>query len=350
MSDRARLIDVLFVISPDSLLLDIAGPAEAFRIANLHRAELRQPPRFRLRFCGPAPALRASVGLMLAELEPLPARLDTPTWVVVVGQPSASVHQVTPPITATAQWLSVTLHDALRAPDTPHRLVTVCSGALLAARGGLLRNRRCTTHHDLLDALRVLARGAQVVDNRVFVVDGPVSSSAGVTAGIDLALHLIAAECGEALGASVAESMVVYLRRSSHDPELSPFLGHRRHVHAVVHKVQDAISAEPERDWTMAALARVGHVTERHLLRLFTDHAGASPMQCLQAIRLERARQSLEHGASVTDAAEAAGFRSSLNLRRAWTRQWGGSPRDARRAGWQLGTEPRADSAARAAG
>ena len=90
--------------------------------------------------------------------------------------------------------------------------------------------------------------------------------------------------------------------------------------------MQDAIGTEPERDWNMAAL---GQVTERHLLRLFTDHAGVSPLHYLQAIGLERARQSLEHGASVTHAVEAAGFRSGLHLRRAWGRQWGGSPRDA---------------------
>jgi transcriptional regulator GlxA family with amidase domain len=332
MSERAGLIDVLFVLSPHSLLLDIAGPAEAFRIANLHRAEQRLPPRFRLRFAGPSATVRASVGLMLAELEPLPAALESPTWVVLVGQPSADVSQVTPAITTTAHWLNTVLHHHLLAANPMHRLVTICSGALLAARAGLLRNRKCTTHSGLIETLRVLARGAQVVDNRVFVIDGPVASSAGVTAGIDLALHLIAAECGEALAASIAETMVVYLRRSSRDPELSPFLGLRRHMHAVVHKVQNAISAEPEHDWDMAELARVGHVTERHLLRLFMAHAGASPMQCLQTIRLERARQSLEHGASVTDAAEASGFRSSLNLRRAWSKHWGGSPRDARRA------------------
>ena len=79
------------------------------------------------------------------------------------------------------------------------------SGALLAARAGLLANRCCTTHHDLLKTLRALAPQAQVIDNRVFVVDGPLASSAGITAGIDLSLHLIAGECGEALAAGVAE-------------------------------------------------------------------------------------------------------------------------------------------------
>lgn len=331
MIARAHLIDLLFVIAPHSLLLDIAGPAEAFRLANLHRERRGLPPRFRLRFSGPVATPRTSVGLTLAELEPLPDRLVSPTWVVLVGQPAAQLDRVTPPIAATARWLRLRLSEALLAAETPHRVVAICSGALLAARAGLLGTRRCTTHHELLAQLKTLAPRAQVIDNRVFVVDGPLCSSAGITAGIDLALHLIAEECGEALASSVAEDMVVYLRRSQRDPELSPFLIHRRHLHAVVHRVQDAIVSKPERDWDMAALAAIGHATERHLLRLFTEHAGVSPLHYLRMIRLERARQSLEYGASVSRAAEVAGFRSGLQLRRAWNRQWGGSPRDAAR-------------------
>jgi len=328
----ADMIDVLFVIVPQSLLLDIAGPAEAFRLANLHRERRDLPPRFRLRFTGPAATLPTSVGLMLADLAPLPQRLNAPTWVVVVGQPTVHTTQVTPAIVATAKWLNQKLHEPLRDAETPYRLVTICSGTLLAARAGLLGTRRCTTHHELLGALRALAPQAQVIDNRVFVLDGPVASSAGITAGIDIALHLIAGECGEALAASVAEDMVVYLRRSPRDPEQSPFHMHRRHLHATVHRVQDAIITRPERDWDMAALAAVGNTTERHLLRLFIDHACVSPLNYLRSIRLERARQSLEYGASVSRAAQVAGFRSDLQLRRAWRSQWGGSPRDAARA------------------
>jgi transcriptional regulator GlxA family with amidase domain len=328
----SELIDLLFVIVPHSLLLDIAGPAEAFRLANQHREARGLPPRFRLRFAGPVATLPTSVGLALADLLPLPQRLHSPTWVVVVGQPTVHTREVTPAIVATAEWLRDKLREPLLAADAPHRLITICSGALLAARAGLLGTRRCTTHHELLDALRALAPQAQVIDNRVFVIDGPLASSAGITAGIDIALHLIAEECGEALSASVAEDMVVYLRRSQRDPELSPFHMHRRHLHATVHRVQDAIITKPERDWDMAALAAVGHTTERHLLRLFIDHACVSPLNYLRSIRLERARQSLEYGASVSRAAAVAGFRSGLQLRRAWSRQWGGSPRDAARA------------------
>lgn len=332
MITRAHLIDVLFVIVPHSLLLDIAGPAEAFRLANQHRERRGQPPRFRLAFASPDATLCTSVGLSLADLLPLPQQLSAPTWVVVVGQPTARTQEVTPAIAATAKWLNENLRDPLLAGDTPHRLITICSGTMLAARAGLLGRRRCTTHHELLQALRMLAPQAQVIDNRVIVADGPLASSAGITAGIDLALHLIAEECGEALAATVAEDMVVYLRRSPRDPELSPFHMHRRHLHATVHRVQDAIITRPERDWDMASLASVGNTTERHLLRLFIEHACVSPLQYLRLIRLERARQSLEFGASVTRAAEVAGFRSGLQLRRAWSSQWGGSPRDATRA------------------
>jgi len=334
MITRANLIDVLFVIVPHSLLLDIAGPAEAFRLANQHRGNRGQPPRFRLRFAAPNEMQDTSVGLSIAGLESLPDDLCRTTWVVVVGQPTEHLSNVTPAITTTARWLNKRLGSSLRenAGGGDHRLVTICSGTLLAARAGLLGGRRCTTHHELLDTLRALAPQAKVIDNRVFVVDGPLASSAGITAGIDVALHLIAEECGEALAASVAEDMVVYLRRSDRDPEQSPFRMHRAHLHATVHRVQDAIIDEPERDWSMAALAQAGHTTERHLLRLFIEHASVSPLQYLQAIRLERARQALEHGASVTRAAEVAGFRSDLQMRRAWSRHWGGSPRDVLKA------------------
>ncbi|MCW7541147.1 helix-turn-helix domain-containing protein [Aquabacterium sp. A7-Y] len=328
----AGCIDVLFVIAPDSILLDIAGPAEAFRLANLHRARRGLPPRYQLRFSGPMPSLTTSVPLALAGLETLPPRLTSSTWVILVGQPAVYASQPTPAIAAIAQWLNRTFDASLHPGNTPDRLITICSGALLAARAGLIAERRCTTHHELLGTLRALAPRAQVVGNRVFVVDGLLASSAGITAGIDLALHLIAGDCGDALAAAVSQDMVVYLRRSPADPEMSPFLVHRRHQHAAVHRVQDAISAEPQRDWNMAALAEVGHVTERHLLRLFLNHAGVSPLHYLQVIRLERARQWLEHGASITRAAEVAGFCSTLSLRRAWGRKWGGSPRDARRA------------------
>jgi transcriptional regulator GlxA family with amidase domain len=317
-------IDLLFVVPPRALLLDVAGPAEAFRLANTQRELLGLPHRFRLRFVGPCATTVSSVGLTLQALEPLPEEFPRPTWVVVAGRPSAWLGVVSPEIVAITEWLRG-MGDRFRG-ETPHRLITVCSGALLAASAGLLGGRSCTTHHDLLDELRARAPGARVAENRVFAVDGAIATSAGITSGIDLALHLIAEECGEALAAAVAEDMVMYVRRTPDDPQASPWLVHRRHLHPIVHRVQETILGRPQDPWDMAALAAVGHTTERHLLRLFVEHAGVSPLNYLRAIRLERARQSLAAGASVTRAALDAGFSSDQQFRRAWGRQWGGTP------------------------
>ena len=326
MITRARLIDVLFVIVPHSLLLDIAGPAEAFRLANQHRGRRGLPPRFRLRFAAPVATSRTRRSGC-----PSPAwsrcRRSSPHRRGSSWSASRREHlgDVTPAVTTTARWLNAASRRRRCAtPAREHRLVTICSGTLLAARAGLLGSRRCTTHHELLDTLRALAPQAKVIDNRVFVVDGPIASSAGITAGIDVALHLIAGECGEALAASVAEDMVVYLRRSrSRSGAVAVPHASRASACRPCIACRTPSSSEPERDWTMAALAKAGHTTERHLLRLFIEHAGVSPLQYLQAIRLERARQALEHGASVTRAAEVAGFRSDLQMRRAWSRAVG---------------------------
>ena len=328
-SEHPAPIDVLFVVAPHSLLLDIAGAAEAFRLVNTRNAEQRKSPQFRLRFAGPAATVATSVGLPIA-LEPLPEVFETTTWVVLVGQPTVHVRRTTPEVIAISHWLSKVMRPRLAAADAQDRLLTICSGTLLAARSGLLNGRNCTTHHDMLELLKSSAPRVSVVSNRVFVVDGRVASTAGITAGIDLALHLIAEVCGEAMAVNVAEDMVVYLRRSARDTELSPYLKHRRHSAAAVHRVQEAICAAPEREWNMPAMAAIGHVTERHLLRLFVQHCGVSPLDFLRNIRLERARQLIERGASVAQAAETSGYSSSLHLRRAWKRQWGGSPRNAR--------------------
>lgn len=320
------------MVPPQSLLLDVAGPAEAFRLANQQLQRQGQAARFRLRFIGPEASAPSSVGLHLAQLEALPTRLSAPSWLLLVGQHSDTLRQPDAASRATIAWLQRDIRPLLASADSPHRLLTVCAGTLMAARAGLIDGRHCTTHHDYLDTLRKLAPRAQVVDNRVFVVDGPVATSAGVTAGIDLALHLIAEACGDAVAAAVAKTMVVYLRRTPHDPELSPLLAHRHHLHPALHRAQDAVCERPQAEWTLDRLAGAAHVTSRHLLRLFSEHAEVSPMTYVEKIRLERARQALQRGASVTNAAEVAGFASDLQLRRAWARHFSGTPRQARAA------------------
>jgi transcriptional regulator GlxA family with amidase domain len=328
MSASSTLVDgpirVVFALLPDSLVLDWAGPAEALRIANALSCKAGLVEPFRIEFAGPQPMTRGSVGITLTELAPLPSIVagDPSTWVVLVGLPGDAIDVDNDAARALLHWLR-----GLRLQRGRVELLTVCAGALLAAHAGLLAGRRATTHHQHLDELRRAERRCEVVVNRVFVVDSPVCSSAGVTTGIDLVLHRIAQVCGEAMAAQVAQTMVVPLRRGPHDPQLSPFLAHRDHLHAALHRVQDAVSAQPQADWSVPRMAAVAHTSPRHLTRLFVDHAGIAPLAWLRRLRLASAQAALRGGANVTQAAELSGFGSDTQLRRAW-HQFGleGSP------------------------
>ncbi len=312
-------IDVLFVLLPDTLLLDWAGPAEAFRIANQSLARLGKPAAFTLRFVGTQSETRSSVGAQIAQIESLPPLLATTTWLVLLGSPDEATGKHGAQLRQVTYWLR-SMAKQLQAPQSPHRLVTICAGALLAAQAGLLAHARVATHHLELESLKRMEPLCEVQANRVFVLDEKhkVYSSAGITTGIDLAVHLIAQTCGEAIAARVAQVMVLPLRRGPNDPELSPFLQGRAHMHPGVHRVQDAVGNQPLADWTAGRMAEVACTSPRHLARLFDDHVGQAPLAYLRSIRLALAEQALAAGHAVARAAEMAGFSSDTQLRRAW--------------------------------
>jgi len=307
------LWDVVFLLLPDSLILDWAGPAEALRMANRAMASQGKGQPFHLRFVSPLPETVSSVGVTVCGLEPLPPAFSRPTWLVLVGQPGDHVAVDSAASRGALRWLSPM---ALKTGQL--ELLTICAGAVLAAHAGLLHGRSATTHHHHLGELQAAAPACQVVSNRVFVDDAPVFSSAGVTTGVDLILHRISQVCGPAIAAQVAQTMVVAMRRGPQDPELSPFLAHRNHLHPALHRVQDAISQAPAQDWNLTHIAAIAHTSPRHLTRLFVEHAGVAPLAYLRQIRLAVAQQALRSGRNVTQAAEMAGFSSDTQLRRAW--------------------------------
>jgi transcriptional regulator GlxA family with amidase domain len=322
------MIDVLFLVLPETLLLDLVGPAEALRLANQQLAARGQAPAFRLRHVCAQPQVMTSIGLQLSGLEPLPDELPPGAWVVLLGRPGL---KDTLPVLqrngwmGARHWLSTVVAPAL-ARVTPagadaHRLLTVCVGTLLAADAGLVGRRQVTTHHEHLEALAALAPQAQVCANRVFVVDGPLWSSAGITAGIDLALHCIGSVCGDAVAAAVAETMVVFQRRGADDPQRSPLLDGRNHLHPAVHRVQNAVCEHPGNAWDVPALAAVAHVTPRHLARLFKDHAGISPRDYVEHVRSGLAEQAIARGLPTAQAIELAGFGTDRQFRRARARR-----------------------------
>jgi transcriptional regulator GlxA family with amidase domain len=149
-----------------------------------------------------------------------------------------------------------------------------------------------------------------------------VLTSAGITTGIDLALYIVEQAAGAALAAQVARRLVMYTRRGPNDPQLSPWLAHRNHMHPAVHRAQDAITTslvqDPTRRWSLTELADIACVSPRHLSRLFMQHTGVSVLDYQQQLRMARARELLAQHPRMTQEqlAEACGFTSARDFRR----------------------------------
>ncbi|WP_265556664.1 GlxA family transcriptional regulator [Serratia grimesii] len=298
---------VYFLMLPNVLSLDVSGPAETLRLAG----------QFSLHYISPLPQITCSIGMTLSQLLPLPERLEDGAILVVPGVGDSQRFFANEPAEQARHWLATLQPDLQRQRIT---LVCVCSGALLAAQAGLLDNHQCTTHHDVIERLRQQAPRALVKENRIFVEDRSLFTSAGITAGIDLALHLISRQCGATRAMEIAREMVVYFRRSGDDPQLSPWLHYRNHLHPAVHRAQDVMAAEPEAEWSVPQVAEKAHVSSRHLARLFRSHIGISVREYHEQLRLAVAQQRLQQGYGLEKAALAAGFSSGRQLRRAQQR------------------------------
>ncbi|MFJ2995138.1 GlxA family transcriptional regulator [Pandoraea sp. NPDC087047] len=357
-----RLQPVYLLVMPNTLLLDVAAPAEALRMANHQQNDVR----FVLRYVGTQPSVVTSIGLRLSPLEVLPDDIPNDAWLVVTGtveKPlplhmpvddssggmtsqvaefaefarsagSAKSGKSAKPAESTRSAGALESAESAESDETTesravawlkrvvrptHQLACICTGALLAARAGLLDARACTTHHGSCDALRALAPSARVADNRLYVHDGNIWTSAGVTTGLDLMLTLIANATDPLCAAAVARQMVVYARRAGADPQLSPWLEGRNHLHPALHRVQDAIAADPTHDWTLAAMADIACASERHVTRLFREHAGVAPIDYLHRLRIALAREMLGNSQlDLEHIAERTGFGSSRHLRRVW--------------------------------
>ena len=296
---------VLFLILPGVMALDLTGPAETLRLAG---------DCFALRYIGPQESVVSSTQMTIAGIEPLPEALPSDCLLVVPGVCDSAIWFATPQAETARRGLQ-RQQPLLRARQLS--LICVCSGALLAAQAGLLDGVQCTTQHEVLSRLNAAAPAALVKENRVFVDDDNIWTSAGITAGIDLSLHLINRLCGAQTALEVAREMVVWFRRSGDDPQLSPWLRYRNHLHPAIHRAQDAMIAHPEHGWSLEDLAARVHVSGRHLARLFRQHLGISVRDYHEQLRLGIARQRQQQGEDAEKAALAAGFSSARQLRRA---------------------------------
>jgi transcriptional regulator GlxA family with amidase domain len=320
-------IPVFVVVPPRVLLLDVAGPMEVLRKANLEQAAVR----FVVAYIGPSPSAHSSIGLGVTGISALPEHLPEGALVVIAGSADLPLGNATTSRKDDAVLEAEIVAWLKRAIRPGVRLASICSGALLAARAGLLDGHECTTHHGTIVELARLAPFARIRENRLFVEDGERLTSAGITAGIDLMLHIVAEAAGHATALSVARYLVVYLRRGGADPQLSPWLEGRNHIHPAIHRVQDTVAADPARDWSVNALAQLAAASPRNLSRLFNEHAGMSVTDYVNRMRIALARELVVGSRlDMETVAERAGFASTRQFRRAWRRLHDAPPSAAR--------------------
>ncbi len=301
---------VLFVIPPQVHLLDLAGPAQM--LATVPEMGIAPLP---LVYLGATPDAPSFQGLGLGPLQPLPGHLRTGDVVIVVGNKHVPGSLDEDANAQIVRWLRDVVTPAL--PEI--HLASVCTGAFFLGAAGLLDGRSCTTHHSHLARLQRLYPAARVLAERMLVEDGPILTSAGVSAGIDLALHLLTRQFGAGVAIRVARDNLVPFRRLEKDPALDAQLQYRNHQHALIHQVQDFLADQPAFNQPYDELARRFAVSYRHLARLFQHACGVPLKQYHQQLRLELARQFLRDSHwSIERVAERCGFASPQAFRAAW--------------------------------
>jgi transcriptional regulator GlxA family with amidase domain len=212
------------------------------------------------------------------------------------------------------------------------RVASVCTGAFLLAEAGLLAGRRVTTHWAYCAKLAGKYPDITVDPDPIFIKDGNLSTSAGVTAGIDLALALVEDDLGRDTALAVARQLVVFLRRPGSQSQFSAQLAAQSASRQPLREVQQWIAEHPEEDLSIAALARRASLSERHFARAFAAKVGVPPGRHVDQVRIEAARRRLEDTADgVEETARACGYGTPEAMRRAFLKALGVSPAEYRR-------------------
>ncbi|MFQ6398292.1 GlxA family transcriptional regulator [Nocardia sp. KC 131] len=206
------------------------------------------------------------------------------------------------------------------------RVASVCTGAFALAEAGMLNGRRATTHWRHAATLARRYPAIHVEPDAIHVRDGNVLTSAGVTAGIDLALAIVEEDAGATLAREVARDLVVFMQRPGGQSQFSAALRLPPIRHDPLRSVVDDIIADVSADHSVSMLASRSGMSVRHLTRLFHEHIGTTPAGYVESVRIEAAQAFLAAGSTVTDAASRSGFGNDESLRRAFARRLGITP------------------------
>lgn len=296
-----------FLIPPEVQLLDIAGPAHLFYEANEYGAKVK--PHYLSLHTSQKEI--SSAGVSLGNLEPFENFLLGPNDLLFI--PGLESHlffakDFAQQHSSFFKWLCEQYKNNAK-------ICSVCTGAYLIAFSGLFNEKRCTTHWKYLEDFQSRFPKAKLLSDRLIVKDGNLYSSAGVSSGIDLALFLIEELYGPVFATKVAKEVVIYLRRTENDPQLSVFLRYRNHMDNRIHQVQDLLAQNLTQKISIEELAETVYMSPRNLTRLFKKVTGITVGNYLDKLRVERALQMLSNGSKVSTVSIACGLQSDNQLR-----------------------------------
>jgi transcriptional regulator GlxA family with amidase domain len=315
---------VLFVAFPDMGLLDLTGPQTVFWAASKALAEQGLPGYLRHTVSLDGGLVQTAEGVAL-QTSPLAAftriRVDT---VIVPGSPN--IEDVLARSEQLVSWLR-------RKAKAARRTASVCSGTFLLAQAGLLHGRRAATHWAMCDRLREHFPSIEVDRDALFVREGSVWTSAGVSAGIDLALALVEADHGHDIAMKVARELVIFLKRPGGQSQFSEVLRSQTKDTAAFDELHLWIAGNlGQDDLTVEAMAERASMSPRNFARVYKQKTGRTPAKAVEVLRLEAARRLLEESKrNVDQIARMCGFGNEERMRVTFQRNLSTSPRDYRK-------------------
>ena len=313
---------VVILTFPGMQSLDAVGPYETFAGANRVAVSLGRPQGYRITLAsakGRPVKAESGIELCTSRLPDSSERIDT---LVIPGGNGVDAARRDRTLT---DWIS-------EAAPRCRRVATVCTGAFIAAEVGLLRGRRVTTHWARADKLASEFPSIKVDADPIYVRDGKYWSSAGVTAGIDLALTLVEDDLGTEIAQTVARWMVMFLHRPAGQTQFASPVWMRRAERSAVRAVQHLVESDPGGEHHVPALASAACMRVRHFTRVFTTEVGEAPSKFVERVRTEAARRELEttdHTLEIV--AKRCGLGTAETLRRVFLRRVGVAPDSYRR-------------------
>ncbi|AKD55990.1 GlxA family transcriptional regulator [Spirosoma radiotolerans] len=299
---------VIFVVPPSVHVLDLTGPVQVFYEA----AEYGAP--YRLAYCSLGIPVTSSAGLNFGAMA---------SFADIEAQPGDSIFlpgMDMAYLRSSAFKQETDFFDWLRQQHKKGvNLCSVCTGAFILAQAGLLDGRKCTTHWKRIEELQTTYPRLVVQHDKLFTKDTGIYTSAGVTAGIDLALAIVEEHQGPLFATKIARELVVYFRRGEGHSQKSVYLDYRNHMNVAIHRMQDWLITNLEANASLEELADIVGMSTRNLTRTFRKETGTTINAYTTLLRLELAH-TLLHNPGMTMEAIAAkcGFRDARQLRRIW--------------------------------